>query len=463
MKIMNQEQILSDILKVEQQTGVNELYIEGIPIWNILKYRLRGYHNVEVGIDDITNQTKGPKKKFYERIKDCYNSFYDIYNLYKTKTNIPYCFVGFTRLEKIDSAFIDKFIDPVIAQCEFDNKDFIYLNNEKSHPAERSKEHSIIFTDFIDYLSLFLSPVVFPILYFRNRKTYKILKSVIKNYFTKNKRAIIYLYGKPTLIYIQHKIYKSIFRHLGIKSVIGVARPSFFPQTLAAKKLGIKVIELQHGITHGLTNLYSGVYNTRIDPDYFCTFGEAGSLDVFNIPESRIVNIGFALNSYLKKIVENSKYANNCILVISEPEPSENILTVVLKLANMYPELEFHIRRHPQEVYSDSQKERIRLTKNVKDVSSSECSQVAIMPYTYIIGDNSSVLFEAVSIGKKVARLNCEGLISYGYDHKEQDGFFYLNNLNEFSSFITSNQKKQDNRMIYSHFDSGLFKHLIAK
>lgn len=129
----------------------------------------------------------------------------------------------------------------------------------------------------------------------------------------------------------------------------------------------------------------------------------------------------------------------------------------------MYPEWEFHIRRHPQEVYSDSQKERIKLTRNVKDVSSNECSQVAIMPYTYIIGDNSSVLFEAVSIGKKVARINCEGLISYGYDHEEQDGFFYINNLNEFSSFINSNQKKKNNRMIYSDFDSDLFKCLISK
>lgn len=460
---MNQEEILSEILKVEEQTGVNDLYIEGIPIWAIIKYRLRGYHNVELGIDDITNQTKRPKKKFFERIKDIYNSFFDIYGLYKTKTNIPYCFVGFTRLEKINSVYIDKFIDPVITQCELDKKDYIYINNEKSHPAERSKEHSIVFTDFIEYLSIFLLPVVFPILYIRNRKTYKILKTIIKNYFTKNKKAIVYLYVKPTLIYIQQIVYKSIFGRLGIKSVIGVARPSFFSQTLAAKKIGIKVIELQHGITHGLTNLYSGVYNTKIDPDYFCTFGEACSLDVFNIPESKIVNIGFALNSYLKKIVENNKYENNYILVISEPEPSENILTVVLKLANMYPELEFHIRRHPQEVYSDTQKERIKLARNVKDVSSSECSQVAIMPYTYIIGDNSSVLFEAVSIGKKVARLNCEGLISYGYDPEEQDGFFYLNNLNDFTSFINSNHKKKDNRMIYSDFDSHAFKCLISK
>ena len=58
---MTQEQILSHILKIEEQEGVNDLYFENIPIWNILKYRLRGYYCTEMGINDITNHSKKNK------------------------------------------------------------------------------------------------------------------------------------------------------------------------------------------------------------------------------------------------------------------------------------------------------------------------------------------------------------------------------------------------------------------
>lgn len=50
---------------------------------------------------------------------------------------------------------------------------------------------------------------------------------------------------------------------------MGVSRVTFIPQSLAAKQLKIKVIEIQHGITQGLTNLYSGYNNLVVDPDFF--------------------------------------------------------------------------------------------------------------------------------------------------------------------------------------------------
>lgn len=461
-KVMTQEKILSDILKVEEKEHVNDLYIEEIPIWNILKYRLRGYHNVEMGINDITNHKRKRKKNLLQKINNLRRSFLNLSSLINLKHKISYCFVGFTRLEKINDVMIDKFIDPIIYECGFDDNEYIYMNNESVHPSNRCKDHNIFNTDFINTTSLLLTTFVFPFLYIRNRKTYKHLKNLIQKYYTKNRKAILYLYIKPSIIYIQHLLYIWLFKRIGVKSVIGVARPTFFPQALAAKKLGIKVIELQHGITHGPTTLYSGVYNSKVDPDYFCTFGESCPPNVFNIDESRVINIGFALNSYLKKIIGDKKYGNNCILVISEPETSELILATVLKLAKSYPDIEFHIRRHPQEVYSEVQKERIRVTTNIKDVSSSVCSQIAIMPYNYILGDNSSVLFEALSVGKKVARLNCEGLISYGYLREKEDGFYYLNDVNDFSLFLKSNFKNRKLSKIYSDFNVELFNNIIS-
>lgn len=457
---MTQEDIIVRLLEIEKQEKVNDLYVESIPVWNILKYRLRGYHNVEMGINDITKSEVKQKIGFSIRIKYICRSIWDVFHLLCRRGTNKICFVGFPRLENVNGILIDKFVDPVIDECGFKNDEYIYFNNEAGHPSNRICNRNIIYTDFIKYLSIILAAFLFPFIWYRNKKTFNRLSAVVKKYYTTNKSAEKYIYLKPTIIFAQYLIYKIIFNRLRIKSLIGVSRPTFFSQALAAKHLGVKVIELQHGITRGLTSLYSGVYNNSIDPDYFCTFGDSCPKDVFNIDQTRVINIGFALNSYIRNLSTKKIYDSKCILIVSEPEPSETILSIVFRLATEYPDFVFHIRRHPQEYYSEFQKDKIESTYNVKDVSSKECSQLAIMPYEYIIGDNSSVLYEALAVGKKVARLNCEGLNAIGYIKGQEDGFFYINNINDFQSFVGS-FVTNGYKTIYSPFDAKLFKSIL--
>ena len=74
-------------------------------------------------------------------------------------------------------------------------------------------------------------------------------------------------------------MYRRIFKNTKPGVIIGVSRITFLPQALAAKSLGIKVVEMQHGITLQNTQ-YSGEYNPKIDPDVFCAFGNSCPLDV---------------------------------------------------------------------------------------------------------------------------------------------------------------------------------------
>ena len=130
-------------------------------------------------------------------------------------------------------------------------------------------------------------------------------------------------------------------------------------------------------------------------------------------------------------------------------------------MAYKLPELNFHIRRHPQENYDDIQLERIKFHHNISDVSSKQCSQLAILPYQFIAGENSSVLFEALSIGKHVCRFNCRGLSAIGYKQNILDGFFYINSLDEFSAFIQNQNITNARNQIYSDFNTKLFMSLI--
>lgn len=99
--------------------------------------------------------------------------------------------------------------------------------------------------------------------------------------------------------------------------------------------------------------------------------------------------------------------------------------------------------------------------QNVKDVTSTECSQIAIMRYKYIVGENSSVVFEAISAGKMVARLNCEGMTAMGYNPSVKDGFYYINEIGDFEEFINQREATGAETVAYSDFNTIIFKSVI--
>lgn len=455
----SKQEILNQILNIESRFELHKLYVENMPIWNVLRYRMRGFFNIEQGLNDITKN--GNRKFNINSFKYLLVSLFQFCTLFLTRKRIKYCFVGFTRLEYIDQIYIDKFVDPVIAECKIPKEKYLYFNNESLHPLTRNDEHPIVYTDFIKFFSIIASIVVLPILICRNNYTYCKLITIVKKYVTKNKSALLYLLLKSSSTYVQYRMYKKIFKNIMPQAIVGVSRVTFIPQALAAKQLGIKVIELQHGITQGATMLYSGPYNTNIDPDLFCTFGTSCPLTVFGIDSSKIVEIGWAFKDYIKNKYSSISKIQNSVLVISEPEVSENILRVTLLLAQKYPQINFHLRRHPQEIYNHTQIVSISQYKNVCDVTSKQCSQVAIMAYDFIIGENSSVLFEALSIGKKVAKIDCEGLSVTGYDSTKEDGFFYIHSLDDFPNFLLYSPHIKSNLNIYSDFKASLLVSLM--
>lgn len=456
-----EENIIKQIIILESKYNLSDVYIGNVPLWHILRYTLRQYYIRENG---FKNMLQGHNKKSLSvsrKIKYNFVSFLQIVRLLTVKNKKQICFFGFTRLELFNGMYIDKFLDPLIQESQLKSSDYLYFDNEYAgHSTPRNQEHDIMYTDFINSVSLIFSLLIFPYVYLKNLRAYKKIVSFTK-YATTDKKALLYIYIKSCQTIVQCSIYKKIFKTLEIKTIVGVSRITYRPQALAAKQLGIKVVEIQHGITQGITSLYSGNIEPKIDPDVFCTFGNYCPLDVFGIDKSKIVNIGWAFKDYIKRKVTVSENIKNAVLVISEPAISDLLLSFVALLARNYPTIEFHLRRHPQETYSDEQIEIIHSFQNVMDVSSSQCSQIVILSYEYILGENSSVLYEALSVGKKVARINCCGLHAIGFKDNLSDGFYYINHTEDFLDFMTNFNNGTTEYKIYSDFNSGLFKTLL--
>lgn len=455
-----ENELIEKIINIELLNGLNELYVEDIPLWHIIRYRMRGYYFLRNGINDISS---GSRSKFkLENIRYFFISFFQFIRLFFIKVNPKVCFFGFTRLESVNGFYIDKFIDPIISEIQIKESDFLYFNNQyREHSIPRNNEHGIIYTDFINLFSLLVGVFVLPYLYMRNRLVYMKVIKVTQKYISDSNKIILYLLLKSSTIFVQKKIYAIIFKKLNIRSIVGVSRVTFIPQSLAAKQLKIKVIEIQHGITQGLTNLYSGYNNLVVDPDFFCTFGNFCPSTVFGIDQSKVINVGWAFKDYIKRSSQSIQ-KSDAVLVISEPEISEKLLNFIVALSRKFPDVYFHIRRHPQELFNALQLKILKENSHIIDVSSKQCSQIAILPYNFVIGENSSVLYESLSLGKKVGRINCNGLNAIGYDAANSDGFYYINDIEDFSHFMDAAVINTGKLQIYSDFNSNLFNSLIS-
>ena len=242
-----------------------------------------------------------------------------------------------------------------------------------------------------------------------------------------------------------------------VKNVFGVSRILFKPVSFAAKKNNIKVYEFQHGITQTTTELYGGNYLPAIDPDYFLLFGDACPHDVFGIPTNKVINIGWAFKIYLGETTNKSYLMNSC-LVISEPTITDKIIEATIELSKKYPAFEFHIRRHPQEAFSEEQIALINQYEKIKDVTNEINSFIVLLDYNFVIGENSTVLYEALSLGKKVARINFCGLNPVS--RSEEDSFYYLDTVDDYKNYIEG-ERKIKSCAIYSDFKTNIFNSLI--
>lgn len=446
------EDEIKKLVKRENEVGLDDVRISGVPVWNILKYDIRRRYFLEKGICDSVQSAKG-KVVFKESLKGMWMSFVRLHKLLLFPTKVDNLIMGFSRLDNIEGEFIDRFIDPVVEMTDLKNNYICFEYGRTGihlHPR-KNIEHTY-YTDYI-YLLSFLCGLLFayPYLLMHYGKINNLAKRISEAMDLNMKPHDL---ARRILTFNCNAfIFSVIMSRIRAKRVFGVSRILFRHVAFAAKRKGLPVYEFQHGITLGPTELYSGNYIPEIDPDYFLVFGESCPDNVFGIPSQKLVDIGFAFRDYLKNIISSDRF-DNCCLVISEPAISDQIIDAVALLSEKYPEIEFHIRRHPQEVFSEKQKARIASLNNVSDATNKKNSILVAMSYDYIIGENSTVLFEGLSLGKKVARLNICSL--YPVKRDDNDAFYYIDNVEDFDHYLKG-PVKHSSKSVYTEFNVELF------
>lgn len=457
--------ILLDFIEVEECLDLYKYKYKGLPIWRLFRFQSRN-KVLKNKIPEYTN-----KSLKVNRIKVCFHllkrifiSFLNVMKLFFLHKSVDNIIFAFPRLQNIGEFYLDKFTDPVIDYSNIADSCIVFQTTGTSiYKGKRWRKDRIVNIDFIYLIAYLGAYLYFPIHYFTsNRLSINLLFKTAKSYFLLTRFDCFKWHLQFCRFIIQKKQYEFLFKYLSVKRIFVVDREIFQAPIYVAHMLNITSYEFQHGVTHDVTPLYSGKFSKFVDPNYFLTFGEKWIGHQFSIPINQMINIGWAYKEFINEYMQDYRMKINAILFISSPRITQKIINCIIELANMYPQYEYHIRCHPQERISDKLIASIALYDNIYITDNSVDSYVALSSYKHIVGENSTVLYEALSLGKNVARLSYGGFSPSGMDNFVDDNFYYLKSVSDFEDFLKNeNMNYVDENGIYSPFDANRINNLI--
>lgn len=417
-EIIELESKIADLHKIEIQKNV--------PLWRLIRNEVRTiYLKSETSFNNKSRDTNFDFSLYSTSIL---YSIIDVLKLFSARKAL--LIFSLPRYMSINDRLTDKITDGIGVILKENNRNFKIIDrtpksisNNRRHPE---KTFNISLFQITSKALSYLFAVITILMY---RKSISRLQNSIKPiYGSLNSWKIAYRISEFIIL---SKLYQILFTIIKPPCVVIVNRNISYEIIYACKLLNITSYELQHGITLGPNVLYSGKYDEMIDPDYFCLFSEYWKSHYFSIPIERLITLGYSFNRLIKPTAVNS----NKILVVSSPDSTDNIFRLISRIARNNSELYFIYRLHPQEDLSIQQYAVLREISNISLDKSNIDSLEQLSMVNIVIGENSSVLFEAIMLGKIVGRLNYDGITSLSTGDFEK-GFKYLNSDKEVISFI---------------------------
>lgn len=449
---MTRSDILFQVYSKEKECF--EYQISGKKIYELVRRDLIvGLLNAS-GVEVMKNKDSIDYKS---ALKNTFVSLAQILKLIISGRRYDTVFLPFMRIDKVGGWYLDKFTDPLIELCFGEEDSYIIFDQGRAgvHARPRMHEEHCVQTDCLVVGSRYYSKLFWKSFYRKNKSTidsfYNTIKQVYgNNCLTKASVARIVCSG---LRY--QRYFEILFRKLKSKRIIGPTRRR--NEITAAHKLGMKAYECQHGITYGDTIVYGGYQPEESTPDYFLAFGENDPIDVYGIDVNRIVNIGWAFNDYLASCDDFVQYGEKDVLVISDPLITGKIIPVLLQLAKIVPASTFYFRPHPHEVISSEQMAMLQSLPNVKLQDNKLNIAIVMRGFVHVIGESSSVLYEALSMGKKVGRLFMGDLHPKYLKEEDRICFWEIRDNTDFLQYLSDQIGNKPIKSIYSPFNKELF------
>jgi len=265
--------------EIEKIHPVNKILLYDEEIWSL--FRAKYYLTYKERFSENPEINTIRKKSFFQKMMLLKNILYGWLNWFH---RYDYIFISTSReaIKKIiKGKYYDRLIDPIINELKINKCLYIERPYEKHYPI-----NTIHMKNIVSYYPILLVSYILEKIFIRNLnlKGKEILDSIKKEYdidVDDDKILKFYL--------AQYNVFKFIFKHMRPKAVFIVCYYTNFGAIRAAKEMGIKVIEVQHGIIgkeHPAYNMDVEI-SKRLFPDYILTFGKQ---DVDNFIGSFFIN-----------------------------------------------------------------------------------------------------------------------------------------------------------------------------
>ena len=451
--------LLKNICEKETGHQIYNINIKGIPLYNFIRQDLRTKYLKLHGVKcmDLASAIDIRKNLISAFMSICHVS--KLLFFPRCRSNV---FIAFSRIDRIGSYYCDKFTDPFIDYSNIGSDYIIFEHGRRGvHSRPRLHGNHIIYSDIITITARLISILLSPFFKYKYKVELTLLFSSLYSIYGKeiiNEKQIARSLLSSLL---STKQYKFLFGKIRARRIFAPVRP--VEEFVAARQLNMRCYEMQHGITYGETVIYSGYSEKMITPDFFLAFGDNDPKNVYGIEEDKIFNVGWPFSEYNVGFTYTHECNKKDVLVISEPEVSEAIISAVLKLAKVNPENRFYIRPHPHENYNEDQIRKIHSLPNITVQDNKINISVVLQSFENIIGENSTALYEALSLNRKVGKLFFEGLHPIYLNSNDKKSFWEIYSFEDFTNFLKESNTYIPKRNIYSRFNKDLFNRLVQE
>ena len=399
---------VKDLIRLfERDPEILSFKIRDQSLWMILRQTMiQSVINNYTSIDN--NPVRSPRSNLFSFLRTLFYSL--IFPPIKIKKG-RVLFIA-SSLKKTNEEYINHIIDPLFSSVKNDSYVF-YEGKNTIKKSFSSSERSLFWTELkINFKSNFKSlnkndlETLRTFLLFFNQKLEEI--NLSKTIINEN-----FIIKRINLYFLKYEYFKTLLSIIKPKVILveGLCYSRFYI-TCAANELSIKTGELQHGFIDKNNHAYNlseqlaqhksiGHYY----PDYFLSFGPYWQ-SVMNIP-TEYIPIGF---SFLENFVTEqtlSKNANS-ILVISNSINPDEIIKFTLKLNEIAKSRKVKI------VFRPSPRERSNLKELYRQLMDDENIKIdsnlnvfdSFLNHKTVVGDYSTVLFEAIDFNKSIYLFN---------------------------------------------------------
>lgn len=452
---MNLDSVLLKLSEREERAGCYKCKVSGIHVYSLVRFVVRNIYLKSKGLNYVENPTSA---NFGRIVKSIVLSSFHLVKIILSRSKYDTLFYPFLRLDCVDGNYLDKFTDPVIECCDITDNYIIFERGIRGeHPTPRLHSSKVVYTDIIEVFCDVFAKLMYKRFYRRNKedveRLFEAVEEALEGVDYQRKRILIGIYRNICFI----RIYEWLLKKMNIKKIFAPARSNLLGLTYISKRNGILLYEFQHGITYGETALYSGYRDPDFTPDYFLAYGDTPPRDVYGIEEDKMINIGWAFQDYLKKLSAGQKKYDKGVLVISNPCTTDKVLEATFRLADAFKDIHFVVRPHPVEVVTQEHINAIAKHENVTLQDWHINVALAMQSFDCIIGESSTVLYEALNDGKKVARFCFEGFTPEYLTPEDEECFWKVNDIESFKAFMDGRVEDKKSMKIYSKFDKELF------